>query len=405
MKKAAVLVYSLRGGGAERVAANLMNRLTEDYEVTAILLEERIQDHDYDLLPGVEIRVVPDILRRLPGYEWRKIRALKKLKKQKEFDVCISFLERGNLYNVLSRQKEKVYVSIRNMISMKDKLQEIDPWESAKKRLYYREGKKYDLLADRVICVSEDAAADQIRNYQVPEEKIRVIRNWVDADYVREQARLETDDREFGEFREKYRFLFVSSGRLNPQKGQWHLIRAFAKLHREYPDTGLYILGDGPIRDRIRKAAEVSGANDAILLCGRKRNPFAYLGAADVFVLPSLFEGCPNTVLEAMAAGLPVICDDCPGIRELLTPERAAEDPVVDVSYDGFGVVSRRLDASWRTITDLDDAEESLYKAMKRFREEPELCSEFSKRGEELIRNYTKEKIIRQWIDVIEEGI
>ena len=120
--------------------------------------------------------------------------------------------------------------------------------------------------------------------------------------------------------KDKLSFLFV--GRIVRDKGINELVKAFCRLHEQYPNTRLWLVGpyeDGldPINDEARKDI---AENDGIEAVGMKSGNelLAYYAAADCFVLPSYREGFPNTVLEAGAMGLPSIVTDINGSREII---------------------------------------------------------------------------------------
>jgi glycosyltransferase involved in cell wall biosynthesis len=119
------------------------------------------------------------------------------------------------------------------------------------------------------------------------------------------------------------------AGRLSVEKGVLPLLRVFRSLAHEAPGAKLLLLGDGPARGAIEAyCAEANlPLNDpapgvtSVLLVGYQPNPAPWLALARALVLPSLTEGCPNGVLEALAAGLPVIANDAPwGARAILYP-------------------------------------------------------------------------------------
>ncbi len=394
------IIYAISGGGAERAAVRLMNRLAEEHEVTACLLHPRgwKNREEYPLSGKVKVTELLHADTRLPGTRCNWLLRLSRLKKEGAFDVSISFLEEGNFLNAVTKHigSAKEIISIRNLTSEKNRHSSADGLlRTMKKRL--------DRRADYVVCVSEDVAEDQIRHFGIPQEKIRVIRNWVDAEEVRMQADRRAEDPDYAKFREKTPFVYVNCGRLNVQKGQRHLIRAFRKLHREHPDTGLLILGSGPDEKGIRAEAERYGRDESILLPGRKANPFRYMKEADVFVLSSLYEGFSNSVLEAMALGLPVIADDCAGVRECLTPERAAGESADDILYGEYGIVTPLLTGDPEPGPELTWEEDCLYRAMKAMYERTELRQRYRERGPERVRDFTEEKIMKQWTELLKE--
>jgi glycosyltransferase involved in cell wall biosynthesis len=112
--------------------------------------------------------------------------------------------------------------------------------------------------------------------------------------------------------------ILLSTGRLIFNKGQGHLLEAMAALRRRGLAFRLVLVGEGPLEGRLRRQAERLGLGDTVQFAGYRQDMPALLRAADVFVRPSLSEGMSLAVLEAMAAGLPVVATDVSGTRELL---------------------------------------------------------------------------------------
>ena len=109
--------------------------------------------------------------------------------------------------------------------------------------------------------------------------------------------------------------LIVCVGRLCDQKNQSTLIHAAARVLREVPNVYVALLGDGPDHSSLRELSDKLMAGH-VLFPGRS-DPIPWLAAADVFALPSIVEGLPGALIEAMAAGLPCVVSDIPGNREL----------------------------------------------------------------------------------------
>ena len=117
--------------------------------------------------------------------------------------------------------------------------------------------------------------------------------------------------------------LVVAVGRLSNEKGHADLIRAVAQLRDQHlwPALRVLILGEGPEMSRLKQLSAKLGVGDMVRLPGFQENVSHYLGVADLFVLPSHSEGSPNALLEAMAAGVPVVATAVGGVPEIVRDE------------------------------------------------------------------------------------
>ncbi len=165
--------------------------------------------------------------------------------------------------------------------------------------------------ADAVIGVSAGVTDDIVNVLGVRKENVETIYNPVGED-VFQKATEEVRNGLPGPP------VVLGVGRLAEQKGFDTLIRAFAQL-RKRREASLLILGEGEQREMLEKLARELSVYEDVSMPGFVENPFAYMRAANVFVLSSRWEGCPNVLLEAMASGAPVISTDCPsGPAEIL---------------------------------------------------------------------------------------
>ncbi|MEO5701559.1 MAG: glycosyltransferase family 4 protein [Casimicrobiaceae bacterium] len=123
-------------------------------------------------------------------------------------------------------------------------------------------------------------------------------------------------------------FLAITVARLVPQKGIDFLIAVATRLAAE---VHFVVVGDGPLRKSISKAAAGKGVDDRFTFVGHREDVHRYLAAADFFVLTSRWEALPLTIVEAMRAGLPVIAFDAGGVRELVDASVGWVHPIGDV--------------------------------------------------------------------------
>jgi glycosyltransferase involved in cell wall biosynthesis len=172
---------------------------------------------------------------------------------------------------------------------------------------------------DRVVAVSQKVAEFCVDHIKLPASKITVIYNGLpvpeESGGCREEARKAL---ELGGGIP----VLGAVGRLDPAKGFDVLLRAFSialkTCPEAYANAHLAIVGDGPLREPLQALAGELGLTAQTTWAGFRTDVPALLPAFDLFVQPSLFEGLPNTVLEAMAAGLPVAASDAGGTPEVV---------------------------------------------------------------------------------------
>lgn len=114
----------------------------------------------------------------------------------------------------------------------------------------------------------------------------------------------------------------MTVGRLVADKGQADLIRSVAEVSSVFPAVRVALVGDGPLRGDLERAAREAKLGDRAIFTGTRSDVAELLQAADVFALPSLREGCGLALLEAMAVGLPAVASAVGGVPELLREGR-----------------------------------------------------------------------------------
>lgn len=167
-------------------------------------------------------------------------------------------------------------------------------------------------------------------------------------------------------------------GRLSPVKNQAMLLKAFQGVSKRYPDSGLVVVGEGPMRDTLLTLRAELGLDDKVHLLGRMPNVAEVLAETDIFVSTSRWEGMPLAILEAMAASVPVVATAVPGIQELLEQEGG-------------------------TLVPLDDVE-ALEKALDRFIEDPLLRERMGQKGKAwVLKFYSLPTYIQRWQALYED--
>lgn len=305
MKKIKVvhIVPMLSPGGAERVAVHIVRGLNRQrYEPAFISLTGRLGcDLDYLLDDaGIEVRY----LGKRPGFDYRMYYRLPPVLNELKPDIVHTHLHvfRYALPFLLLREKASVLHTVHNLAE-----REIEP----RLRWLQRYALKHGVVP---VAVAEEVADSLGRLYGI--QRCRVIPNGIPADrYAQPQIpRKEWRAREgFGE----NDVLFVCVARFSPQKNHALLLNAFARGPASHPNTHLVLVGEGAMQRSLEVQAKNLGIDRQTHFLGLRADIPDVLGAMDVFVLSSDYEGNPLSVMEAIAAGLPIVSTAAGGVPDL----------------------------------------------------------------------------------------
>lgn len=307
-KRLALFLPHLEWGGAERVILDLSREFVEaDLDVDLVLAGSG----------GALLNEVPEGVRIVELGRSRVATALIPLVtylKGEKPDVVLSTLEHTNVLALIAApfaRSTRVVIREANTASM-----DTDR-SSTRNRILFEMMRRTYATARRVIAVSEGVAEELQVKMRLAPDRIVVIPNPVLTPSFRAKAEREPEDPElFVDQAEAPVVLAV--GRMAPQKDFPTLLRAFAQVATR-TSAKLVILGEGPLRAELEELARELGIADRLHMPGFRQNPFAYMSRADVFVLSSAWEGLPNVLIQALAAGAPVVATDCrSGPREIL---------------------------------------------------------------------------------------
>jgi len=303
-RRICIVIAALGAGGAERVIAWLASQLEPaGTEVTIISFDSPDDPiyHDFGgnvRLLRLDIAARPKERKLLPPVT-RRILALRSALREISPDVAIGFLTKINtiLLAATIGMKLPVLVAERN----NPQLQPAHPvWKHSLQRLYRRASGIICQTKASMVCIPEDC-----------HDRVTVIPNPVSAPFARSASIREGEQRKIS-----------SVGRLERQKGFDILIEAFARIAGDAPGWDLDIWGEGPEQASLAALAEKLGVAGRVHLRGLSSRPGGWIEETDLFVLASRFEGFPNVLGEAMAAGMPVISADCDfGPAELVRNE------------------------------------------------------------------------------------
>ena len=298
--KIVFVLPDMPGGGSERVVALLANEYVKRGYQTAILLFAGNQVA-YPLDERIEIFIAGRASGGNPFIQISRLFKMRRFYKENKGCYIFSFCVRGSIFSVMAAAgiPHHFLVSERN-----------DPTRISGQKLRdwsYRKADKLILQTDDMKkCFSEDI-----------QRKSAVIPNPVSGDMPEPFT---------GERKKQ----IVSVGRLQPQKNHKILLDAFAEFHKAYADYELHIFGIGELENDLKRQAEALQIADKVIFRGFCSNVQQEIRDSAMFVLSSDYEGISNSMIEALAMGVPVISTDCPvggsrtyienGVNGILTP-------------------------------------------------------------------------------------
>ena len=348
--KVIMVTAGMSGGGTERVIAVLANYMAEKFHEVKIVMTSR-NEVAYELQSSVQVVSIGGSTGGSLSKRIKRIHDLRKLFKQDKEQVIVSFGTETNLFSLLAGfgLKNKIIVSERN-----------DPNQCTYptlRNMVYR-------MADSLIFQTEDARCCFSKKIA---GKGSVIPNPLSGEMIKSVHGVRKKE-------------IVTAGRLEPQKNHRLLIEAFGGFAKQFPDYRLVIYGKGYLEEELRAFAKELHVEEKVIFAGFAERIQEKLYDAAMFVLSSDYEGVSNSLMEAMALGLPVISTDCPiGGSAML----------INNKENGL-------------LVPVGSAEE-LTKAMKYMAEDTERAEDMGRRAEYVREEYSAEKICEKWLCAIGE--
>lgn len=296
MKKILLIVPSLHQGGLEKVCVTTARLLEPYFEVQIAIFDSRDIAYDIKGLSVTDLRLPsrPGKLAKICNV-LKRGRKLHRIKKRGGIDIAYSFGPTANFANIASFGSAEKWLGIRSYMDMGNPKQI---------RLFCQ-------CADRVLCCSDVICREVVDKYKC--RKAVTLNNPFRIEEVEELSVRGEAELPWADGR-----ILISMGREDVVKGFWHLLKSFALVHRQLPDTKLVIVGKGDFIP-YKELAKQLGIEDVVCFTGVQKNPYPYLKRSSLYVLTSYHEGFPNAMVEAMALGVPVIATDCmTGPREIL---------------------------------------------------------------------------------------
>jgi glycosyltransferase involved in cell wall biosynthesis len=296
------LAHTFAVGGAEEMVLNLVRHLPAEYEPAVVCI------HDPGSI-GAEIKrtgIAFDSLRLTPGLRrpFDLIR-LQRFLEERQPDIVHTFLLTASLYGRFAAMMARVPVVIGTEVNI-----------YGRKRLPHRLAEQWLMRrTDAVVASAESVRDFYLEQIKGDPSKVAVIYNAVDWSQLQTTMPADAWRAEIG----------IPAGvpvagiiaRLTEQKAHGVLFDAIA-ARPELAALHLLVVGDGELRDELKRRAEQLGLSPRIHFAGARRDLGNVLAAIDVFVMPSLWEGLPLSLVLAMGAGLPVIASRVAGIPEVV---------------------------------------------------------------------------------------
>jgi glycosyltransferase involved in cell wall biosynthesis len=286
-----LLIPHLGGGGAEQVTALLARGLSRHKYELHLGLVTRSNATRPTLPPWVTVHSLG--ASRVRAGAFRLLRLVRQLKP----DVILSGMAHLNFLVLMLRplfpRTTRVLVRQNGTVSAALAQGQLPRYTRLLYRLLYRH-------ADRVICQSRSMAVDMAGELEIGAEQIAVLPNPIDLAGIR--AAENGPDQWTGPGPH-----LLAVGRLSREKGFDLLLRAFADVRNSFPHADLLVAGAGPEEAALKAQCYELGLDEAVCFAGHLDRPYGCFPGATLFVLSSRHEGVPNALLEAAAAGLPIV--------------------------------------------------------------------------------------------------
>jgi sugar transferase (PEP-CTERM/EpsH1 system associated) len=297
------VVHSLATGGLENGVVNLVNGTGSSFRHVIVCLTT-----DGPLRQRVSADVAVFTVGKRPGHDWRAFLRLVGLLRHIRPDVVHSRNWAG-----VDAVPAALLAGVRVRVHGEHGREIVDP--DGRNAVRNRARRLLAPVVSRFVAVSRDLRRWLVEDVGVPAAKVTTIQNGVDLGRFsrgsRSEARAALGVRDDA-------LVVGTVGRLDPVKDQSGLIRAFGEALRAHPGALLLVAGDGPCREELAGVVRSLSLEQHVRLLGERQDIPDVLAALDVFVLPSIAEGMSNTVLEAMASGLPVVATRVGGNPEMV---------------------------------------------------------------------------------------
>lgn len=411
MQNVLFFIFRLYGGGAERVVSNLSMAFSEQYNIKVAVFDTQEKTYPFKgELIRIKLPFSKDPINNHWGQRLTRLAVLiykvRKIKRQHKIDVSISFAEQANIVNILTRGKRRTVISMRTLLSK-------EVASTPKMKILTHLIRYLYNKAQQIIVPSQLGGLDLQNHFGIEPAKLKVIYNYIEPEKIEALADEAIDDSFLDSLFS--RPVLLNVGRITNAKGQWLLFEAMKKIKPIHPNWKLVIIGEseseGNLKSGLYKMAtqlglklyDSSAAQELsfeydIYLLGFRTNPFKYMRHSGALVFPSVFEGFPNTVLEAMQCRLPVVVADCnAGPREILAPKSDFSARATKTELTEYGILCPALHFADISIPVPSSIVDEWVHAINRVMGDNDLRDRFIGNGLRRVRDFDKIGILSEW--------
>lgn len=297
------VIPSLNLAGAERICEALTLELKRKGNAVKIISFYSLSTPITNALIQVGVEIL--FLNKKPGFDISVIKKLIDILKKERPDVVHSHLDAVK-YVMIAVKKTNIPIHVHTVHNVAEK--ELDFIGRILVRRFY---KSHQIIP---VALSKLIQESIVKTYKILPENVPIVINGIDLSNC-----LPKHDYRFGN---TIKILHI--GRFSEQKNHKGLIDAFKIFHTTKSNSVLELIGEGHLMDEIRKYVYANHLDDAVIFLGAKSNVFQDINEADIFVYPSLYEGIPVTLIEAMGTGIPIIATNVGGISDILINDENA---------------------------------------------------------------------------------
>lgn len=387
----AILIPTLAYGGAERVAAEISKYFSGNGHNIYIFTEAR-RSEKYDFA-GKIIKLKDSAGCYSDFTNWygtmygllKRASEIRRLKMQYKIDVSISFMELYNMVNILSRTTDKVIIRVCTVLSV---------YNTASKLYNVRLIKYLYNRADCVVAISNYIRRDLVDTYGVKKKIIKIIPNSIET----AQEQFPEDKWVYGEN------VIICLARVCGEKQQKLLIETFLRIRQELQSVKLLLVGNdqGEYAAAAKESVREERLMDDIIFTGHISNPRYYLEHSKLFVLLSKVEGFGNSTIEALSAGIPVICMDSPGAsRQILAPHTQRK-ALPEIDFAQYGVLLPFVDEDEKNEVSKGRIE-LISKTIVDLMQDEKKREYYAGQGKKRASMFCMERIGKMWDKVLED--